>query len=616
MAQTTSTHEEIARKERVAPQSAPIHPGLRRPLRLLVPTLVLIVYWTVTEASYRIEMGMFYRFVARMVVLFATLLYFLGWGFTRRHFTFGQRWLAFVLITGTMIVAGGLSHPATGTMATGMIGLPVVLTLSVGWLWFARHRGARAELTGIGAVSVLVFGVIALLRWDGMDGRQRAELSWRWTPSAEERFLKPGVLRTSIPTDEQRPILEETTDDWNSFLGGDREGVVRGIELGDWAKSPPREVWRQRVGPAWSSVISIGDYLFTQEQRSDREAVICYRADTGQEVWVHTPRDSSDRFDDSLSGTGPRATCAFHRGRIYAYGAKGRLECLDATTGVAYWSQALFTMVGVKPPQWGSATSPTIVDDKVVVFTGGQQDNSLLALDLLTGKRRWQAAGGPTSYSSPQVMTIAGERLIVMHDDEGLNGIRIDDGKRLFQHQSPHATSFQPMLQPHLIVENRLIVNWDSGLLCLQILREGENWKLHELWTSNRLKPSFNEFAIHKEYIYGLDDGILCCLDLVNGKRIWKAGRYGFGQLLLLPEIDELVVLTEQGDVVRVAADPKGHIELGQFKAVEGKTWNHPLIARGRLVVRNAEEMACFELVKPVFVSGGDRRIRENLTGR
>jgi outer membrane protein assembly factor BamB len=346
-------------------------------------------------------------------------------------------------------------------------------------------------------------------------------------------------------------------------------------------------------------VISIGDYLFTQEQRSDREAVVCYRADSGEEVWVHSPKDSAERFEDSLSGVGPRATPTFHRGRIYAYGATGTLECLDATTGVAYWSQSLFALVGVKTPQWGSATSPIIVDDKVVVFTGGQQDNSLLALDLLTGKVCWQAAGGPTSYSTPQVMTIVGETLILMHDDEGLNGVRIDDGKLLFKYRSPHAASFQPMLQPHVVGEDRLIVNWDSGLLCLQIQRGTEAWKLQEHWTSNRLKPSFNEFAIHKGHIYGFDDGIFCCVDVANGKRQWKAGRYGYGQLLLLPEINELIVITEQGDVVRIAAEPKNHRELGRFKSVEGKTWNHPLLVRGRLIVRNAEEMACFDVGKP-----------------
>lgn len=581
-------------------------PAKARPdLRLLVPTIVLVVFWAVTEASYRLEMGMFYRFLTRMLTLLVFLLFFLAWGFSRRHFTFGQRLFAFVVILGAMFVGGALGHPATGTFATAMMGLPIVLTLSIGWLWMTRRRAATVELAGICAACVAVFGMISLLRWDGMDGRQRALMSWRWTPSPEEQFLQqtsqPAVARV-----DEGAVLKETADDWSSFRGGSREGEVRGVVFGNWGQVPPKEVWRRRVGPAWSSIIAIGDYLFTQEQRDKREAVVCYEAATGKEVWVHSPEGSADRFEDSLSGTGPRATPTFHAGRLYAYGAKGNLDCLDAMTGKSFWTKSLFAVTGAAVPQWGAATSPTIVDDKVLVFVGGKQGNSLLAFDRQSGEQIWQAGGGPTSYSTPQVMTIVGVRQVVMHDDAGLRGLQIEDGKVLWDHPSPNAGSFQPMLQPHLLGDDHLLVNWDSGLLNLKLSNTGGKWNTEPEWASNRMKPSFNEFVIHKGHIYGLDDGILACVDVDKGQRVWKRGRYGFGQMLLLPEIDELLVLSEKGDVIRVAADPKEHREIAQFKAVEGKTWNHPLLARGRLVVRNSEEMACFDLTPSATTASVD----------
>ncbi|MDB5344564.1 MAG: outer membrane protein assembly factor BamB [Schlesneria sp.] len=582
---------------------------LRPPLKLLVPTLVLIIYWVVTEASYRLEMGMFYRFITRMIVLLLFLLFFLAWGFSRRHFTFGQRLSAFIMMIGTMFVAGAVGHPATGTAATAMMGLPIVITLSIAWLWLTRRSRFTVELAGIGLACVAVFGTISLLRWDGMDGRQRALLTWRWTPNPEERFLQqasqpPAVVAAQATADQ--PVLEESAEDWSSFRGGNREGEVRGVRFSDWNQSPPKEVWRRRVGPGWSSIIAIGDYLFTQEQRDKREAVVCYDAATGHEVWVHSSDGSADRFEDSLSGTGPRATPTFHEGRIYAYGAKGSLDCMDAMTGKSHWAKSLFAITGAAVPQWGSATSPAVIDDKVLVFVGGKQGNSLLALDRKTGDQLWQAAGGTTSYSTPQVMTIADRRQIVMHDDAGLRGLQLEDGKVLWDHPSPNAGSFQPMLQPHLLANDRLLVNWDSGLLCLKISSTDDKWQTESQWTSNRLKPSFNEFAIHKGYIYGLDDGILACADLEKGQRIWKRGRYGFGQMLLLPEIDELLVLSEQGEVIRVAADPTELRELGRFKAIEGKTWNHPMLAHGRLIVRNSEEMACFAVTLPTVTANLD----------
>ncbi|HEY4258906.1 MAG TPA: PQQ-binding-like beta-propeller repeat protein, partial [Schlesneria sp.] len=331
-------------------------PRSRRPLKLLVPTLVLIIYWIVTEGSYRLEMGMFYRFVTRMIVLLLLLLFFLGWGFSRRHFTFGQRLTAFLIIIGTMFLAGAAGHSSTGIPATAMLGLPIVITLSVGWLWFTRRRSVPVEFTGIGLACVLVFGTISLLRWDGMDGRQRPELSWRWKSNPEERFLQQSSQSPTVAASERaaapaETILEETAADWNSFRGGRREGEVRDIQLGDWSQLPPKEAWRRRVGPAWSSVIAIGDYLFTQEQREKREATVCYDATTGHEVWVHSPEGPPERFDDSLSGSGPRATPTFHDNRIYAYGAKGHFDCLNAVTGKPYWSKALFEMTGAAVPQ-------------------------------------------------------------------------------------------------------------------------------------------------------------------------------------------------------------------------------------------------------------------------
>ena len=566
----------------------------RKPLRLLIPGIMVVLYWIVVESSHRLEMGMFYRFITRAIALLVLMLFFLVWGMTRRHFTFGQRCLALGMIVGAMFAAGAIGHATMGVPSMAMMGLPLVITLSAAWLWWARRGSARYELAGIGVVVVAVFGLMTLLRWDGLDGRQRAEISWRWTPNAEDQFQQS--LRETSGQAAEQATLQELPGDWPSFRGGVNNSTVHSIELSDWAQSPPREIWRRRVGPGWSSVISVGNYLFTQEQRGDREAIVCYHSETGQETWVHSADGPPERFNEPLSGSGPRGTPAFHDGRIYACGAKGRLTCLDAATGKSLWVQSVTELAAAKIPQWGVSTSPAIVDDNVVVFAGGPDDKGLIAFHRITGEKSWQTAAGAISYSTPQVFTVGGKKQIVMHDDSGLAGIQIEDGKRLWFHASPHAGTFQPMLQPHLIAEDRFLVGWDSGVLCIQV--EPGSWQTKELWASTRLKPSFNDFVIHKNHAFGLDDGILACIELSGGRRIWKQGRYGFGQLLLLPDIDELLVLSEQGEVVRVAADVTKFREISRFQAIEGKTWNHPTLTRGRLIVRNSEEMACFELAQ------------------
>jgi outer membrane protein assembly factor BamB len=368
----------------------------------------------------------------------------------------------------------------------------------------------------------------------------------------------------------------------------------------DWSKSPPKELWRKRVGPGWSSVIAIGDVLITQEQRGPHEAVVCYRANDGAEVWAHL---SENRFDETLSGTGPRATPSAFVDRVVAYGAKGQLDCLDLATGKPIWSRKVLDETKGAVPQWGLSVSPLIIDGLVVVFAGGKEDQGLVAYDLATGKPKWHTAAGTMTYSSPQVMTVAGERQIVMQDEQALYGVAIANGKKLWSHPSPNAASFQPMVQPHLVGDDRLIVGWGPGIICVQCTRTGDDWTTKELWTSNRLKPSFNDFVVYDGYLYGLDDGIFCCVDAESGKRVWKDGRYGFGQLLFLADAKQLLIQTEKGDVVLVEASPEGLHETSSFKAIDGKCWNHPIISHGRLVVRNDEEMACFEVAGPAKIA-------------
>jgi len=121
-------------------------------------------------------------------------------------------------------------------------------------------------------------------------------------------------------------------------------------------------------------------------------------------------------------------------------------------------------------------------------------------------------------------------------------------------------------------------------------------WTIEERWTSRGLKPLYNDFVVHKEHAFGFDGGILACIDLADGSRKWKGGRYGHGQMVLLPEQDLLLVVSEEGEIVLVNATPDRFTEVARFKAIEGKTWNHPVLVGDVLLVRNGEEMAAFRL--------------------
>ena len=110
------------------------------------------------------------------------------------------------------------------------------------------------------------------------------------------------------------------------------------------------------------------------------------------------------------------------------------------------------------------------------------------------------------------------------------------------------------------------------------------------------LEAHFNDFVSRDGFGYGFDDAVFTCIDLSTGKRQWKKGRYGYGQVLLLGDQGLLIVLSEKGEAVLLEANPKRHVELGRFQALNGKTWNHPVVVGNKLLVRNSEEMACYEL--------------------
>jgi outer membrane protein assembly factor BamB len=366
----------------------------------------------------------------------------------------------------------------------------------------------------------------------------------------------------------------------------------------DWKQQPPRKIWRQHVGPGLSSFAVIGNRLYTQEQRGPDEVVVCYDADSGKELWVH--KDST-RFSEMMAGPGPRATPTFHEGKIYALGAKGLLNCLDAATGQLKWSRDIMKDSDAKLPIWGFASSPLVSNGIVTVLAGDPAGKVVLAYKANTGEPAWHAGEGAKdyhSYCSVQPARLAGVEQLVISTAAGLLSLHPTRGDVLWRYDWPLGSGGSRIVQPTIVGESDVLIGtgFGVGTRRVHLKHDGDKWTTEEVWTSKAFKPYFNDQIVCGDHGYGFDSSFLACLNLADGKVKWKERRYGSGQVLLLADQNLLLVLSEQGKVALVEANPDKFNEVASFQALEGKTWNHPVVAHGKLFVRNGEEMACYEL--------------------
>ena len=562
----------------------------QKPLRVWPGVLLVVVMWIAwLVVPFFLPERILFAMLVTAVCALGVVLWWLIFSRARWY----ERVGALVLIVLAVIVTKRFTHVSIETGSFGILlyvlAIPVMSLALVLAAVISRRLSGGARRAVIAAVIVIGCGAFLLIRTGGATGDFKQDFHWRWSKTPEERLLAQGDQNVASSS---APATTANTGEWPGFRGPQRDGAVRGVHLKtDWSASPPVEMWRRPIGPGWSSFSVHAGHLYTQEQRGDEEIVACYDVSTGKPVWKHSDRA---RFWESVGGPGPRATPTLSNGRVYALGATGIMNVLDDRTGDVVWSRNAVTDTGAKIPGWGIAGSPLIVDDLVIVAASG----SLVAYEAATGKPRWFGPRGADSYSSPQLLTIGGVQQIVLMTSTGATSVALADGKELWNHSWPSDTR---IMQPAVAAEGEFVISVGDGMggngtRRISVKPGSNGWTTEERWTSDELNASFTDFVIHKGHIYGFDWGTLACVDLNNGKQKWKAPKHGYGQLVLLPEQDLLLELSEKGELVLTKASADQFAELARFKVLDGKTWNHPVLIGDVVLVRNDREMAAFRL--------------------
>lgn len=512
-------------------------------------------------------------------------------------------------IAGTFI-ANRMEANDTDRVISTYKGIGVTLAaLIVWWIFFSGLRFLIRIAVVLVMTVALGFGLKQCIRKIDFEGDMRPHFWFVWDPPSPSEQAQEWLNQNAPPAGTSSTIeagevaagemsseskLKITSDDWPRYCGptGSREIAEPQCSF-DWKSNPPKELWRHPVGDSWSSFSIVGSRLYTQEQRGPMECVVCYNADTGEELWRH---EDTARYETPQGAIGPRATPTVTEKALFALGATGILNALDPVTGAKLWQRNICTDADAEMVEWGMSGSPLIYENTVIVDAGGQSGKAVIAYDRKTGDIVWASGKHKAGYASPRIEMINGSlQLIVFHGD-GLQGLEPSTGKMLWEY--PWTNQYKINVAQPMRFGNQIFISsgYDSGCVMVDPTKLLDG-RPAEVWPRQKsLKLKFNEAVQLGDYVYGLDDGILACVDVKTGERSWKGGRYRYGQVLLWG--DKLIVQAEAGYVAVVEAIPTEFREIARIEALNDRTWNMPMINRGRLYARNASEAVCFELPK------------------
>lgn len=432
----------------------------------------------------------------------------------------------------------------------------------------------------------------ALEQHRAQQASQAANLSQPTAATAPQ--AAPAAAASPAGTSTETAAAHAVRNYWTNFRGPNRDGRYEEMEVSTtWPAAGPPLLWKEPVGIGYASFVVADRRAYTIEQRRGKETVAAYDVETGRELWTQS---WNAEYNDS-TGAGPRATPTWDDGRLYALGATGELRCLDAKTGAVLWGKNILSDNQAENLPWAMAASPLIVDDKVITQPGGSAGNSVVAYNKMNGAPVWKSQSDRQAYVSPMLVTLTGHRQIVIVSASRVFGLEPGDGSMLWNYAWGTDMGIN-VSQPIIVDSNRFFISsgYGKGAALVELSGSGKNFSARTVWENVNMKNKFNSSVLHQGYVYGLDEGILTCVDVKTGERKWKGGRYGYGQVLLAS--GHLIVMSDTGELVLVRATPDQLSEVARFQALEGKTWNYPAIAGGRLLVRNATEMAAYNIAR------------------
>lgn len=378
--------------------------------------------------------------------------------------------------------------------------------------------------------------------------------------------------------------------DWPRFHGPDGTGIAPDTGINkNWAQRPPQALWQVPMSDDGYAGPSAADgKVFIIDHQGQQDVVRALDFATGKDVWAF-------RYDDP---GGPnygyaRSTPCFDEGKLYTLGRAGQLLCLNAADGRVLWAKSLARDFGGQIPTWQYAMSPIIDGDRVVVVPGGR-NATVAVLDKQTGNTIWAGGGSfPAGYAAPAVATINDVKQYVVFAGTALIGARADNGQLLWQ--VPWATQHGVNAALPIIDGNFVFATSGYGFGCgvVEVTAAGAQ----AVWGAKTMQAHFSSPIYYKQHIFGTTDpGDLVCLEGQEGKALWRQRGFEKGGIVI---VDDVIIALDgaDGNLVMAAAATDAYRELGRLRPLGGQSWTAPIVADGKLILRNKSTLACLDLM-------------------
>jgi len=390
-------------------------------------------------------------------------------------------------------------------------------------------------------------------------------------------------------------VAETAEHDWPQFRGPNRDGVSTETGLLDaWPEGGPKELWRRPLGEGYSAIAVVGDRLYTMYAgEHDGEAVefaAAFAAGSGEELW----RTVVGKKKDTEFGNGPRSTPTVDGDTVYVLGSFGDFAALATADGEPRWRFKLTERFGSRVPHWGFSTSALVDGELLILEGGGPEGKSYAALDKRTGEVRWTFGDGPPEpgYNSPIRVEMNGEPRYVYVVGDKLNCID-DKGNEVWSHPWPRGETHA---MPVFVPPNKIFASGAEGVgaMLVAVSENGGEATVEEVWKTRFMKNHFSSSVLHEGYIYGFDNATLKAISVADGETAWAKRGLGKGSLIYADS--HLIVLSDRGKLLLLAATPEGYVEQGSVQALDGRCWTAPTLSRGRLYLRSQSEMVSYDL--------------------